>query len=49
MHELTHLIGFCADAHSHFDLLDALSYMGFSEMMAQASWVTQAFREWLRR
>jgi len=47
MHELTHLIGFCADSHSHIDLLDIFSYMGLSEMSSNLFWVKQNIKKWL--
>ena len=47
MHELSHLIGICADSHSHYDLIDALAYMGLTEISLQLNWVKFTIKAWL--
>ena len=45
MHDFLHLLGFCADAHFHYDLFDFLAYMGLSEISLQFYWIKIKLKE----
>lgn len=49
MHFGQHVIGICADNHTHLDLIDILMYgSGFTGMGYYLGYKTRQFKRWLK-
>ena len=48
MHEVLHILGFCADNHSHLDLMDIIAYSGIEKITFQLYWIKFKVLGWLR-